>query len=299
MLAARSGPGSSTALAIISIATASSVAYAYWFANDLIGRTHKVPIDLPGVGSSDPANYLIVGSDSRAFVHDKVAADHFGTQKDQPGEPGRRDHDRPRRPEVSGQGLPRLDPRDTWVPIAGHGTAKINAAFNYGNGPKTLINTIENNFHFKINHYLKLDFATFTDVVNAIGNVHIFFPATAPDKEHGPRHQDARLRRARRSPGARVRAVAPLPLQDATSGNDPRSGPEEGDQDLGRIRRQQYFIRSLAQEAIKAGARNPLTAKALLEKIVPHLEVDRDMGLQAFLRLVARSAASTPARCRW
>jgi LCP family protein required for cell wall assembly len=275
-----------TALAIISIATASSVAYAYWFANDLIGRTHKVAIDLPGVGSSDPANYLIVGSDSRAFVHDPVAADQFGTQKDLPG--NRADvimiaHVDPHSP---GKGFLVSIPRDTWVSIAGHGSAKINAAFNYANGPKTLIDTIENNFRFKINHYLKLDFVTFTDVVRAIGHVHIFFPAPARDFYTG---LDIK------TPGCvaldSIQALAyarsrHYHYKTATSGNDPRSWPEEGDQDLGRIRRQQSFIRSLAQEAIKAGARNPLTAKALLEKIVPDLEVDRHMDLQAFLGLV-------------
>jgi LCP family protein required for cell wall assembly len=280
-----------SALAIVTIASASGIAYAYWFANDLIHRTPKAPIP-PGVltpaKSTDPANYLIVGSDSRAFVHDKVAADHFGTQRTNPenlADVIMIAHVDPKSP---GKGFLVSIPRDTWVPITGHGTAKINSAYNYGE--VTLIKTIESNFRFKINHYLKLDFATFTDVVNAIGRVHIFFPAAAYDKETG---LDIKTPGCRALNGLDALAYARSRTYyyETPTGYKPdrRQLP-----DIGRIGRQQYFIRTLAEEAIKAGARNPLTARALLEKILPHLEVDRDMGLQEFLGLARAFGTVNP-----
>ena len=237
------------------------------------------------------ANYLIVGSDSRAFVHDQVAADHFGTPKNQPENLADVIMIAHVDPNAPGKGFLVSIPRDTWVTITGHSPAKINSAFNYG--ATTLIKTIQDTFNFKINHYLKLDFATFTDVVDAIGKVHIFFPAAAYDKKTG---LDIK------TPGC-VALDSFQALAYARSREyhyKTASGYAlEGSADLGRIRRQQYFIRSLAQEAIKAGARNPFTAKRLVEKIFPHLEVDPTWASKTCWRSCARSAASTPPRCRW
>lgn len=275
------------ALAIMSLATVGTLGYAYWFANDQVAKIRHPRLD-PGliqhVGATQPANYLIVGSDTRAFVHDAVAADHFGTPRTNPenlADVIMIAHVDPRAP---GRGFLVSIPRDTWVPIAGHGTQKINAAFSYG--ASTLIRTIQDNFRFHINHYLKLDFATFTDVVNAIGKVHLFFPAPAFDAKTG-----LYVKTAGCVPLDGLEALAYArsryyQYKTATSGNDPRYWAKDGRSDIGRIGRQQYFIRSLASEAIKKGARNPLTAKTLVEKIVPHLEADPGMGLRDFFGLV-------------
>jgi LCP family protein required for cell wall assembly len=273
-----------TALAIISLAVTGGLAYAYWFANDLVSQAKKVPIPAPLIPhekSTEPANYLIVGSDSRAFVHDKVAADHFGTQRTNPENLADVIMIAHVDPKTPGKGFLVSIPRDSWVPIPGHGTQKINAAFSYGSGPAVLIQTIESNFKITINHYMKLDFATFADVVNAIGHVNVFFPTQARDVETGL---------SITTPGCvALDGLSALAYarsryyQYRSSSSDAWSSDQRSD--LGRIQRQQYFIRSLAQQAIKAGARNPLTARAILEKIVPHLEVDNGMGLQQFLRL--------------
>jgi LCP family protein required for cell wall assembly len=270
-----------TALVIFTMLTASSLAYAYWFANDQIARARRAHIAegvLQDVGSTEPANYLIVGSDSRAFVHDQVAADHFGTPKDQPENLADVIMIAHVDPNAPGKGFLVSIPRDTWVPITGYSPAKINSAFNHG--PTTLIETIQSSFNFKINHYLKLDFATFTDVVDAIGRVHIFFPAAAYDKKTG---LDIKTPGCVALDGFQALAYA----RSRDYHYKTASGYAlEGSADLGRIGRQQYFIRSLAQEAIKAGARNPFTAKKLAEKVFPHLEVDPHMGLQDLLSLV-------------
>ena len=273
------------ALAIITLATAGGLGYAYWFANGLVSRAHKADIPagvLAHETGTQPANYLIVGSDSRAFVHDQVAADHFGTQRTNPENLADVIMIAHVDPKAPGKGFLVSIPRDSWVPIPGHGRQKINAAFNYGPGPTLLIRTIENNFKFTINHYLKLDFATFPDVVNAIGHVNIFFPAQARDVETGL---------SITTPGCvALDGLSALAYarsryyEHRASSSEPWSKPDPRS-DIGRIQRQQYFIRSLAQAAINAGARNPFTARAILEKVVPHLEVDPRMGLTQFLRL--------------
>jgi LCP family protein required for cell wall assembly len=278
-----------TALVAVSVATAGGIGYAYWFANDqIVNHTKAVTIPkqvLPDVKPAQPANYLIVGSDSRAFVKDPIAEEHFGDPKYQTGQ--RSDtimiaHVDPKSPN---KGFLLSIPRDLWVAIPGHGQQRINAAYNFG--PTTLIQTIEQNFHVTINHYLEVGFATFAQIVNAIGAVHIFFPTPAFDKYTGLYIK---------TPGCialsglealeYVRSRHYKYPTASHGGSDPNNWYEEPDSDFGRIRRQQYFIRSLAQEAISKSARSPLTARALLEKTVPNLVRDSGMGLSDFLALV-------------
>jgi LCP family protein required for cell wall assembly len=75
-------------------------------------------------------------------------------------------------------------PRDTWVPIAGTGTSnRINAALN--TGPGELVQTIEQDFHIPINHFVEANFPGFTAMVNALGGIHLNFPERVKDNETG------------------------------------------------------------------------------------------------------------------
>jgi LCP family protein required for cell wall assembly len=271
------------ALVVVTFVTSAGFGYAYWFANDQITKVPTAPIPkgvLAEVKSTQPANYLIVGSDSRGFVKDPIAEEHFGSPTYQTGQ--RSDtimiaHVDPKSPE---RGFLVSIPRDLWVAIPGHGTQRINAAYNYG--PATLIQTIQQDFDVPIHHYLEVGFDTFARMVNAIGSVHIFFPTQARDLKTGL---------SITTPGCvgldglqglayvRSRYYEYRSSSSSSWQSDPTS-------DFGRIRRQQYFIRSLAQEAISKGARNPFTAKALLQKTVGDLVRDKGMGLSDFLALV-------------
>jgi LCP family protein required for cell wall assembly len=273
-----------TALVVVSFATAGGFGYAYWFANDQIAHhTRTAPIAkgvLKQVKSTEPANYLIVGSDSRGFVKDPIAQDHFGNPKYQTGQRSDTIMIAHVDPNTPGRGFLVSIPRDLYVPIPGHGTQRINAAYNFG--PTVLIQTIQQDFNVPISHYLEVGFDTFAHIVNAIGSVHIFFPTQARDVKTGL---------SITTPGCvgldGLQALAYVRsryYEYRTSSNSPwQSDPTS---DFGRIRRQQYFIRSLAQEAVSKGAHNPLTAKALLEKTVPDLVRDKGMGLSEFLALV-------------
>jgi len=287
-----------TALVIVSVVTAAGIGYAYWFANDqIVNHTKTVTIAkgvLSDVKSTEPANYLVVGSDSRAFVKDPIAEEHFGDPKYQTGQRSDTIMIAHVDPKAPGSGFLVSIPRDLWVAIPGHGTQRINAAYNYG--PGVLIQTVEQDFNVKINHYLEVGFDTFAQIVNAIGSVHIFFPTPAFDKYTGLYIK---------TPGCvaldgldalkYVRSRHYKYPTQAHGGSNPNNWYEEPDSDFGRIRRQQYFIRSLAQEAISKGARNPFTAKALLEKTVPNLVRDKGMGLSDFLALVRAFRSVDPA----
>lgn len=60
--------------------------------------------------------------------------------------------------------------RDSWVYIPGYGADRLNEAQVKG-GTDLLIDTIETNFHIKIDNYMKIDFFAFMEVVDALGGV--------------------------------------------------------------------------------------------------------------------------------
>lgn len=63
-------------------------------------------------------------------------------------------------------------PRDLRVPIPGHGTDKINAAYAFG-GPTLAVRTVRNLTRIGINHVVVLNFAQFAEVIDALGGVTI------------------------------------------------------------------------------------------------------------------------------
>ncbi|MEP6631415.1 MAG: LCP family protein, partial [Lapillicoccus sp.] len=66
-------------------------------------------------------------------------------------------------------------PRDSYVPIPGRGSNKINAAFAFG-GPKLLTQTIEQNTGIYLDGYLEIGFAGFANVVDSLGGVDVCVP---------------------------------------------------------------------------------------------------------------------------
>ncbi len=67
-------------------------------------------------------------------------------------------------------------PRDMWVDIAGHGKAKINAAYAYG-GTALTVQTLESMLGVRMNHLAVIDFEGFIKLTDDLGGVTI-------DNEH-------------------------------------------------------------------------------------------------------------------
>nr|WP_253900514.1 LCP family protein [Mycobacterium asiaticum] len=63
-------------------------------------------------------------------------------------------------------------PRDSYVPIPGHGRDKINAAFAIGGAP-LLAQTVEQATGLRLDHYAEVGFAGFADLVDALGGVRV------------------------------------------------------------------------------------------------------------------------------
>lgn len=62
--------------------------------------------------------------------------------------------------------------RDLYVKIDGLKDNRINASYSYG-GPKLLIDTLQNNFRFKIDNYVRVDFNSFKKLINMVGGVQV------------------------------------------------------------------------------------------------------------------------------
>ena len=62
--------------------------------------------------------------------------------------------------------------RDLYVPIPGHGSNRINAAYSFGGTP-LLKKTIDENFHVAIDGSIEVDFTHFSEIIDQLGGVEI------------------------------------------------------------------------------------------------------------------------------
>jgi polyisoprenyl-teichoic acid--peptidoglycan teichoic acid transferase len=263
-----------TAFVVAVVLTTVLIVGAYAEAARKVSKVARVPIDTSVLQSG--GNYLLIGSDSRAFVNGAQDAQHFGSAQQETGQ--RSDtimvahiDDR------NGTALLVSFPRDLWVAIPGIGHAKINAAFNAG--PQRMIETIENDFDIPISHYLEVDFAGFRKMVNAIGTIPIYFPAPARDTKSGLSVNKAGCQHLDGDQAlAYVRSRYYESLVNGQWKSDPTS-------DLGRIQRQQYFLRTLAQQTLHAAASAPWNASNLLDSMLTNLQRDPKLGLSSLRAL--------------
>ena len=75
-------------------------------------------------------------------------------------------------------------PRDSYVPIPGHDSNKINAAFALG-GPKLLTNTVEQVTGLHIDGYVEIGLGGFASVVDSVGGVNLCVPRDMKDVKAG------------------------------------------------------------------------------------------------------------------
>lgn len=120
--------------------------------------------------------YLLVGSDSRAGLT-KQERRKLGT-----GDAGGQRTDTIMLLHVgSGPNLLLSIPRDSIVPIPGHGTGKINGAFAFG-GPKLLVRTIEQSTGVRVDDYVEIGMGGVVNAVDAVGGVEVCTPKRLVDK---------------------------------------------------------------------------------------------------------------------
>ncbi len=73
-------------------------------------------------------------------------------------------------------------PRDSYVPIPGHGKNKINAAYSFGGAP-LLVQTVEQNTGLRVDGYVEVGFGGFVNVVDAVGGIEMCPPTAIKDRD--------------------------------------------------------------------------------------------------------------------
>ena len=181
-------------------------------------------------------------------------------------------------------------PRDSYVPVSGFGTHKINSAYVRGAdaararltaqgvtgaaleqqaaraGRRTLITTVEQLTGVSVDHYAEVNLAGFAEITQAVGGVPVCLNA---------------------------------PVRDSYSGADFRAGPQtlEGPPalafvrqrhglprgDLDRVVRQQAFLASFAHEVRSAGTlADPAQLSGLITTVGRYVVIDPGWDLLAF-----------------
>jgi LCP family protein required for cell wall assembly len=272
-------------LIVASLVAAGSLELAWSKARQIRRVPVGAVLDAPGdvldgeAASSDaPQNYLIVGVDSAEGLDPGspvklgrkggLLSDTIMVLRIDPG---------------SGQAQLLSFPRDLWVQIAGGRMDKINSAIQAG--PKRLIETIQKAFGVPINHYIQIDFAGFESIVSAVGGIPVNFLNPVRD-EHSLLEEIG--------PGCinltptQALAYARSRYFETKINGKWRS---DGTADLGRIDRQQEFIKLLIQRAIQKGARDPRVLQDLLTGGLGAVKVDERITVRQILDLAGKFKA--------
>jgi polyisoprenyl-teichoic acid--peptidoglycan teichoic acid transferase len=239
----------------------------------------------PAPELSEPRNVLIIGTDSAA-----------GLDSEDPAAEGR---------EQLGQladviMILRLDPRDgsakllsiprdSRVAVApGNGMDRINTAINGADGPQNLVRTIKRNFGISIDNYVEVDFRSFRDLVEVLGGVPVYFATPVRDRNSGLYIDE---------PGCRMldpaQALAYARSRHFEYQVDGR-WRTDGSGDLGRITRQQDFIKRSLRRASDKGIRNPSTAVGVVNAAVASVRMDDTLDVGTILTLVGEFQSFNP-----
>lgn len=236
-----------------------------------IGQIQRVDdVALQAAAAGEPTNLLIVGTDSRDGI-DAADPDAGGFL----GDAGcdctdtimvlRIDPEREAAYMLS-------FPRDLWLPMADTGQkARINTA--HARGVQVLVDTIEDNFHIPIHHYAEIDFVGFERLVDAVGGVPMWFDADLRDPQTGLELSGGECHSLDGADARRFVRSRYLQFRDEDGSwdTDPTA-------DLGRITRQQIFIRRAVSKAVSKGLTNPVTLNELVSAGVANVRLDRGMS---------------------
>jgi len=221
-------------------------------------QIQHVPGALPSFSSSGPQsaqsdedtgqmNILVLGSDSRQSGGDPTDW-QYGAQRS----------DVMMLVQISGDRTSvnvMSIPRDSWVPIPGHGTAKINAAFSYGGAPLT-VETVQQLTGVTIDHFAIVDFTSFEQLTDQLGGVTI-------NTVDGPQQMNGEQALAF------VRERYSLPAGD-----------------FDRVRRQQAWIQAIMSRVFEKDVlKSPSQLSSLVSILLEHSAVDDGLNADSMVSI--------------
>jgi LCP family protein required for cell wall assembly len=242
---------------VLAVLLVAAVTGYFWIGSKL--RPVEAFTDYSGRPAATPGeDWLLVGSDSRAGL---TAAQR---KKLATGKAVGKRTDTMMLLHIPSSGRPSLVslPRDSYVPIEGHGSGKLNAAYAFG-GPQLLTKTVERVTGIRIDHYMEIGFGGFVGIVDAIGGVNICVkqnikdPKAGIDLKKGCQDMDGGTALG----FVRTRATGAIP-------------------DFERTQRQRQFFSAVVQKAAAPGTLlNPFSSVPLALSAADSVAVDPDTGL--------------------
>jgi LCP family protein required for cell wall assembly len=211
-------------------------------------------------------NYLLVGSDTRAGV-DPNSPDFgaIGTESEV-GTSRRSDTIMLLRQERNGGAALMNLPRDLWVEIAGTGKSqRINTAYN--DGAERLAATVSESLGIPVHHYVEVDFVGFKNIIDDLGGVEVCVGYGARDANSGLQINPG----CQVLDGVQALAFARSRHYEQWDGTnwveDPRA-------DLGRIERQQLFMRAAVDGALRKLQSSPFGSGDVIQAVIDSVRID-------------------------
>ncbi|HPU39530.1 MAG TPA: LCP family protein [Microthrixaceae bacterium] len=244
-----------------------------------VGGALSAPVDV-----GEPRNILIIGTDS-----------HKGLDKSDPVVKGRLEGENLadvimilRVDPTDGSARLLSIPRDSRVELPDGSMQRINAAIAGPQGPKNLVQTIKRNFGISIDNYLEVDFAAFKDLVEVLGSVPVYFTTPVRDRTTGLYVDNAGC--ISLSPDQAL-AYARSRHFEFKAGNKWKT---DGTGDLGRISRQQDFMKRAIRRASDLGIRNPSTATGMVDAATGAVVLDDTLNVGTILDLLGQFRSFNP-----
>ena len=222
-------------LLVLALIAAVLIVVPLFFANRIFTEVERVPLGNALVEAlPEGTNLLLVGTDSRDGIDTNTENSGLILGEGIPG--SRTDTILVLRVEEGGSKLLSL-PRDLWLPIDGGGSGRINSAF--GQGPDALVRTVQDELGIPISHYVQVDLSGFIELVDAVGGVDITIPHPAIDRDSGLNLPNAGT--------VTLDSTQALAFVRSRTYTEIIDGVEQQDfsADLGRVQRQQEFLRAL------------------------------------------------------
>ena len=171
-------------------------------------------------------------------------------------------------------------PRDSRVQLPDGSMDRINSANAGPQGPRTLVQTIKRNFGISIDNYVQVDFAAFRQLVDTLGGVPVYFTTPVRDRNTGLLVKEAGCRM--------LDSTQALAYARSRKFEFQQNGrwQTDGTGDLGRISRQQDFIKRALRRASDVGVRNPSTAVGIVDSATVAVVLDDTLNVGTILELI-------------
>lgn len=246
-------------------------AYVAWLIGLLVYATVMLPtieaLSANPIPDTDGSVWLLVGSDSRAGLTRREQRElRTGDEEGQRTDTIMLVHQQVGR-------APTLIsiPRDSWVTIPEHASSdgeqvparggKVNAAYAYGGAP-LLSETIEYNTGLHVDHYMEVGMGGIVSMTDAVGGIEVCFEEAISDQNSGLDVEAG----CQTLDGKGALAWVRMRYADPTG-------------DLGRMQRQQEYLRLMMDEMISwQTILNPVRQWQVVNAVLDSIAVDVDSG---------------------